>query len=190
MRIKKFFPLLFMACCAVLFSSAANAKKTPDEQRAEINADTSKTLNKLYAVQPSARKDISNAAGYAVFNQFGLKLGIAGGGTSKGYAFHNKNKKKIYMDMVEAQAGLGLGIKKFGLVWIFENEKAYDNFVNSGFEVSGQANLTAASKGKGVSYTGAVAVAPGVWLYQLTDEGLSAELTVKGSKYYKDKKLN
>jgi lipid-binding SYLF domain-containing protein len=179
-----------MAFCTVLFSSAANAKKTPDEQRAEINSDATKALNKLYAAQPSARKAVSSAAGYAVFDQFGIKIGIVGGGTSKGYAFHNKSKKKTYMDMVEGQAGLGLGIKKFALIWIFENEKDFNHFVNNGFTVSGQGNLTASSKGKGVSYTGAVSVSPGVWLYQLTEKGLSAELSVKGSKYYKDKKLN
>jgi hypothetical protein len=29
-----------------------------------------------------------------------------------------------------------------------------------------------------------------VWLYQLTDEGLAAELTAKETKYYKDDDLN
>ena len=31
---------------------------------------------------------------------------------------------------------------------------------------------------------------PGVWLYQLTGDGLAAELTVKSTKYYKNKDLN
>jgi hypothetical protein len=38
--------------------------------------------------------------------------------------------------------------------------------------------------------TGAVSVAPGVWMYQLTDTGLAAEITGKGTKYYKDSDLN
>jgi hypothetical protein len=37
---------------------------------------------------------------------------------------------------------------------------------------------------------GAMAVSPGVWLYQLTDTGLALELTAKGTKYYKDDDLN
>jgi lipid-binding SYLF domain-containing protein len=138
-----------MAACAALFSSAAIAKKSPDEQRAEINNEATKTLNKLYATQPSARKSLSSAVGYAVFNQWGLKIGVVGGGKSAGYAFHNKSKKKTYMAMVEGQAGLGLGVKKFALIWVFETEKAFNNFVNNGFTVSGQGNLTAASNGKG-----------------------------------------
>jgi hypothetical protein len=35
-----------------------------------------------------------------------------------------------------------------------------------------------------------VAIAPGVWLYQLTGDGLALELTAKGTKYYKDGDLN
>jgi len=37
---------------------------------------------------------------------------------------------------------------------------------------------------------GAVAVSPGAWLYQLTRDGLAAELTVKSTKYYKNKDLS
>jgi hypothetical protein len=39
-------------------------------------------------------------------------------------------------------------------------------------------------------YTGAMSVSPGVWVYQLTDDGVAAELTAKGTKYYKDTELN
>ena len=37
---------------------------------------------------------------------------------------------------------------------------------------------------------GALSVKDGVWIYQLTGDGLALELTLKGTKYYKDKKLN
>ena len=39
-------------------------------------------------------------------------------------------------------------------------------------------------------YAGALSVSPGIWLYQLTDDGLALELTAKGTKYYKDAGLN
>ena len=42
----------------------------------------------------------------------------------------------------------------------------------------------------GTTYQGAVAVSPGVWLYQLTGDGLALELTAKGTKYFKDGDLN
>ena len=37
-------------------------------------------------------------------------------------AYDNKTKKATYMKMVEIQAGLGMGIKKFRLVWVFEKQ--------------------------------------------------------------------
>jgi lipid-binding SYLF domain-containing protein len=86
--------------------------------------------------------------------------------------------------------GLGFGVKKFQLVWVFATEKALDGFVNSGWEFGGQATAAAQYQGEGAAAQGALSVSPGVWLYQLTDDGLALELTVKGTKYYKDDSLN
>jgi lipid-binding SYLF domain-containing protein len=92
--------------------------------------------------------------------------------------------------MAEIQAGLGFGVKKFQLVWVFETDKALNDFINSGWEFGAQATAAAKAGDKGTAYQGAVAVAPGVWLYQLTGDGLALELTAKGTKYYKDDALN
>ena len=94
------------------------------------------------------------------------------------------------MKMIEMQAGLGLGVKKFRLVWVFENQKDLNDFINSGWELGGQTTAGAKVDQEGAALAGALSVSPGVGMYQLTDEGLALELTVKGSKYYKDDKLN
>ena len=39
-------------------------------------------------------------------------------------------------------------------------------------------------------FTGATAIASGVYLYQRTDSGLSATLSVSGTKIFKDADLN
>jgi len=103
---------------------------------------------------------------------------------------NNATKKRTYMKMVEVQAGLGMGIKKFRLVWVFEKQKDLDAFVNSGWEIGGQTSAAAQAVGQGVAFAGAMSIAPGVWLYQLTDDGLALELTAKGTKYYMDGDLN
>jgi lipid-binding SYLF domain-containing protein len=79
------------------------------------------------------------------------------------------------------QAETGVGIHTQG---------AFDNFVNRGLEFGGQATLTAQAAGQGGGYAGAIPVSPGVWIYQLTGDGLAASITVKGSKYYKADDLN
>ena len=133
---------------------------------------------------------MQSAAGYAAFSNFGLKILVAGSGTGKGMAVNNKSKAATYMKMAEVQAGLGIGVKKFQLVWVFDTEQALDKFVNSGWEIGAQATASVKAADKGAAYQGAVSVSPGVWLYQMSGDSLAVELTAKGTKYYKDSDLN
>lgn len=94
------------------------------------------------------------------------------------------------MRMAEIQAGLGMGVKKFRLVWVFTTEQAFRDFRDKGWTFGAQATAEAQTGDKGAGLAGALAVGPGVYLYQITDDGLALELTVKGTKYYKDDALN
>ena len=181
--------LLFCAVAPPLASGADDAKKK-EKARADIVKMSDATLSRLYKAQPQAKTAIAKAAGYAVFSNFGMKIFFAGGGSGQGVVVNNGTKKRTYMKMVEVQAGLGMGIKKFRLVWVFENRKDLDAFINSGWEIGGQTSAAAQASGQGVAFAGAMSIAPGVWLYQLTDDGIALELTAKGTKYYKDGDLN
>ena len=168
----------------------AASKEEIKQEKADIRKMGKETLTRLYKVQPSAPKAVSKSAGYAVFSNFGMKIFVAGGGSGKGIIFDNKTKKKTFMKMVELQAGIGMGIKKFRLVWVFENHKDVTEFINSGWEFGGQTSAAAKLGDEGGAFAGAISVSPGIWLYQLTDDGLALELTGKGTKYYKDDDLN
>jgi len=174
-------------------SSGAFGAMTDKEKKAareEAQKMANETLERLYKAQPSAKQAVAKAAGYAVFSNFGLKILVAGSGKGDGLAFNNSTKAVTYMKMFEVQAGLGIGVKKFRLVWVFEKQKDLDNFIKSGWELGGQASAAAQTGDKGTSFAGAMSVSPGVWLYQLTDDGLAVELTAKGTKYYRDDELN
>jgi lipid-binding SYLF domain-containing protein len=160
------------------------------EEQAEVRKTANETLERLYKAQPAARTAVKKAAGYAVFSAFGTKILLAGGGSGKGLAVDNKSKATTYMKMVEIQAGLGIGVKKFRLVWVFEKKSDLDAFIDSGWEMGAQATAAAKAADKGDAFAGAMSVKPGVWLYQITDDGLALELTAKGTKYYKDDDLN
>jgi lipid-binding SYLF domain-containing protein len=160
------------------------------QKRADVRQMTGETLTRLYKAQPSAKKVVESAAGYAVFSNFGMKIFVAGGGSGKGLAVNNKTKKETFMKMVEVQAGFGLGVKKFRLVWVFENQSLLNDFTESGWTLSGQTTAAAKLNEDGGAVAGAMSVSPGIWLYQLTDDGLALELTAKGTKYYKDDALN
>ena len=182
--------IVFATAISAAVPLVALAKDDKEKERAEIRKAGSNALAAVYKVAPSARKAVESAAGYAAFSNFGVKILVAGSGTGKGVAVNNKTKTTTYMRMAEVQAGVGFGVKKFQLVWVFETAEALDKFINSGWEIGAQATAAAKSGDKGTSYQGAVAVSPGVWLYQVTGDGLAVELTAKGTKYYKDSDLN
>jgi lipid-binding SYLF domain-containing protein len=180
-----------LAAAAAALAPASIAKEaSKQEKQAEVRKMTKDTLDRLFKLQPGARAAVQNAAGYAVFSNFGMKIFFAGGGTGSGLAVDNKAKTETFMKMVEVQAGLGLGVKKFRLIWVFENAADLNAFVNSGWELGAQTTAAAKKGQKGEAFAGAMSIKPGVWLYQITDEGLALELTAKGTKYYKDADLN
>ena len=124
------------------------------QKKADIRKMSGETLARLYKVQPSAKEAVSKSAGYAVFSNFGTKIFFAGGGTGRGIAVNNNTKKETFMKMVEVQAGMGLGIKKFRLVWVFENQADLKRFIDSGWEFGGQATAAAQASGKGGAFAG------------------------------------
>jgi len=94
------------------------------------------------------------------------------------------------MKMISAGVGPGLGVKDYRVIFVFENDKVLADFLDSGWSGSAQADAAAKAGEKGGAYSGAVEVAPGVWVYQITENGLALQLTLQGTKYYKDDDLN
>ena len=172
------------------FSNPFGAQKTVAQQREDILKTSSDTLKKLYQIQPKAKALVEKSVGYATFSNFGMKILIAGGGTGSGVVMKKDGSKPIYMNMAEVQAGLGFGIKSFQNIFVFETQAALNDFVNSGWSFGGQVTAAAKYENNGDAYQDAVVVAPGVLMYQLTDSGLAAEITGKGTKYYKSADLN
>ena len=179
--------VLFAPCTAPLFAMDENEIL---QERLHIREMAQEALSTLYEIAPGARTAIEHAAGYGVFSTFGIKIFFAGGTTGKGFVCNNRTKRYTYMKMLQVQGGLGLGISKDRIIWVFETQKALKDFVNLGWDFGGKARATAMVQNHGGTFSGAITVAPGVYLYQLTDSGLAAELTVTGTKYLKDNDLN
>jgi lipid-binding SYLF domain-containing protein len=189
MKSKNKYLLLAAAACALALATHA-AESEKEKQQKEIRNMAQDTLHRLYKAEPRTREVVSHAAGYAVFSNLGVKILVAGSGNGKGVAVNNKSKHETFMKMLQVQAGLGVGVKKFRVVFVFDDEKALDSFVNSGWQLGGQSTAAAKTGDKGGSMAGAASVSEGVWMYQLTDKGLAAEISATGTKYYKDSDLN
>ena len=181
---------LFCSTSYAQLSNPFGTQKTVAQQRQDILKKRDETLKALYQVQPKAKELIEKSVGYATFSNFGMKILIAGGGTGSGVVIKKDGGKAVYMSMAEVQAGLGFGIKSFQNIFVFQTEAALNDFVNSGWTFGGQVTAAAKYEKNGDAYQDATTVAPGVLMYQLTDSGLAAEITGKGTKYYKNTDLN
>ena len=160
------------------------------QARHQVREMSQDALASLYEILPGAQGAIERSAGYAVFSTFGVKLLFAGGTTGKGMVVNKRTGRQTFMKMAQVQGGLGFGVGKNRLIFVFANEQALRNFVDQGWEFGAQGNVSAMADGQGGMFSGAASIAPGVYLYQLTDTGLSATLTVSGTKFFKDGDLN
>ncbi len=183
-------PKLILLAVVYVLALSAHADNNKEKQQKQVRNMAQDTLQRLYKAEPKAKVSVKRASGYAVFSDVGVKILFAGSGDGKGIAVNNRSKQETFMKMFEVQAGLGMGVEKFRVVFVFDNEKAFNSFVNSGWEFGEQATAAAKAGDKGGAMSGAVSVADGVWMYQLTDNGLAVEISATGTKYYKDDDLN
>ena len=161
------------------------------EAQAAIRKESQATPEQArYKAQPSAKAALQKAAGYAAFDNFGMNLFVISTASGKGIVVDRASKKETFMKMVSGGVGLGLGAKDFRVVFVFEKKAAIDNFIKSGWDADAHAEASAKSGQKGGAYEGAISVAPGVWVYQLTETGLALQATLQGTKYYKNDDLN
>jgi len=193
---KKMQKMIILAVMVTLYLTMFGCSTTPmtrsakDDQRDSTRAMTEQTLAGLYKNEPAAKGAVAGAAGYAVFSDFGFKVLIMGGAHGKGMAVSNATKQETFMNMMELQPGLGVGVEKFRLVLIFENPEAYNKFVTSGWEFGANAMAAAKSSSKGGGAAGALSFSEGVKMYQLSDKGVIVGVSITGAKYYKDNDLN
>ena len=168
----------------------ASAKDSPDQEREKTRKMANTTLADLNKLQPGSQAAIQKAAGYAVFNNMGTNVLLLSTARGAGIAINSKTKQETFMKMISAGAGLGIGVKDYRVVFVFENDQALSNFINSGWSGETQADAAAKTSKSGAAYSGAASVAPGVWVYQITKKGVALQLTLQGTKYSKNDDLN
>ena len=187
MRIKK---ITVLVTLSLLFAGLAIAKDSPDKEKEKIRKMSNDTLKDLYKLQPTAKDAIAKASGYAVFDNMGTNLLVLSTARGGGIAINNKTKKETYMKMASAGVGLGLGVKDYRVIFIFQEEAKLNTFLDSGWSGSAQTDAAAKAGTKGDAIAGAVEMDPGVFVYQITKNGLALQVTLQGTKYYKNDDLN
>jgi len=184
--------IVMMGLCLGMLSCSTTpkSKSEKDAARDEVRTMTAQSLNQLYQKEPAAKGAVANAAGYAVFSNFGFKVLFMGGAGGKGMAVNNATKQETFMKMGEFQPGLGLGAEKYHIILIFENPAAFNKFITSGWEIGANAMAAAKDGNEGGGVAGAMTVSEGVKMYQLSETGAIVGVSITAAKYYKDDDLN
>ena len=186
------FLAILLSVMVLMMSSTALAKsdETIEQQRNEVRQLSAATLERLYQKYPNAERVINECYAYATMSNSGVKIGFIGSARGRGLAINNETGEEVFMKMLEVSGGLGLGAKEYDLVFVFEDKDAWDSFIVGKTRFGSSAEATANDGVSGGSFEGADFAAKGTWVYQMTKKGLTLEATLKGTRFFKDKKLN
>ena len=176
----------------LLLIGCAAKGDTPAQQRNTIVQMRQQTLSTLYGKAPDIKREVTRSRGYAVFSNVNNNLLVLSAGSGYGVLRDNRTGRDTYMKMATAGFGVGMGIKKFQALIIFNDATALDRFITTGFDASAQADVAAksAEDGKVVVSEAANADFQKVKMYQLTEQGVAVQATMQGYKYWPDEELN
>lgn len=186
--------MLFSASSsAALFGKNDDPAKEAEkiaEQQSATRKMRDEILEELYELNSETKGLVENSVGVAVFDSLGFNLLLLSTARGGGIARETSSGKETFMRMFSAGGGFGMGVKDFRVVFIFHTKEAYSQFLDSGWDFSGQGDAAAELGDKGQSLELAATVTQGTSIYQITKNGLALQVTLQGTKYYKDKKLN
>jgi len=186
-----------IACAALLLALVPGCRgpkgETKQQKRNHVQQVKKEALAQLYREQPEAKAQLQRAPGYAVFSSVGSKILMLATGSGFGVAVNNRSGKQTYMRMIEAGGGVGIGIKTYKAIYIFNSKEAFDTFVTSGWQAGGDADIGAKMGDQGAEAGADLntdQVTRPVTVYQFTENGVSLSAVATGTKYYPDDELN
>ncbi|MEI8244594.1 MAG: YSC84-related protein [Lentisphaerota bacterium] len=160
------------------------------EKRMTMQKMSDDSLPIFYARYPALKEKISNAAGYAIFNDFGLQIFLPSTESGWGMVYNKTTGEKTYMKMFSLGCGFGLGARDFRALFVFKNQDNIAQFINSGWGLGVQANAVFRFGEVGDGASAAAEVSPGVTLYKITRNGIALQATVQGTKIWGNDDMN
>ena len=151
----------------------------------KIREAAKEALTELFDSNPKAKEIYEKSYGWAAFSNLKLAFGFSGGG-GNGVAEVKETGEKTYMKMGTAGVGLGLGINKYNVIFLFQDSKTFSNFVNKGWQADAGATASAGKHAAEVKTD----FVNGMAIYQITEKGLMANADIAGTKYWQNDKLN
>lgn len=144
---------LLMLAGAVRAQAALFGPKgdNPEEKRQTIRKQRDEMLAELFKSQPKLQDRLKKAAGYATFKQSDVNLFLLASGYGYGMHVDNKTGKETIMRVASLGGGVGLGVKDLRVVFVFNDPKVMQSFVEQGWQFGGKADASAKYQDTGVS---------------------------------------
>jgi lipid-binding SYLF domain-containing protein len=162
-------------------SAAAGLTPLSAEQKRDLAEGHADTLRRLYAISPSSRQLVEDAAGVLVFPR-ALSAGLVVGGEIGNGQLMVKGRHAGYYRTTSASVGLQAGAQSKALVFLFTTPDALRRFQDSqGWSVGADASVALLKIGANGEIDINSARAP-IVAFALTNMGLMANLTVEGTK--------
>lgn len=155
------------------------------EVRHELDTTAEVSLKRLFAAVPQAKALFNKSYGYAVFDNRKTAFLLAAG-SGAGVAFNNTSGQKTYMRMRSLGANIGAGVQFYQSVFLFETERAFNSFIQSGWEATTAADAAFGKAGAAaeVKFNGGMA------FYHLAESGALVSASIAGTKYWVSEDLN
>jgi lipid-binding SYLF domain-containing protein len=167
---------------------AAASKLTPAEKEAGRHAtlkQSAEALEKLYKIQPDARKGIETSAGYAVFDITSIYAILFVGQKGKGVLVDNHSKKNTFMTSARMGTGPGAGKQRVFQIFVFKSKGAMDQFVLTG-GLGGDVTATVSTGTDGAVRS----FNPSIDIYQIPESGMAVQASWGATVYAVDTELN
>jgi lipid-binding SYLF domain-containing protein len=185
----RFSKLLITGVAFVSMLGAGAYAQDKTAKQAEVKAKAMQALEDFYKADPKLKAEVDSAPGFAVFTTYGLSFGVGGAG-GKGIAHNSKAKSDVYMSIAQASAGLQIGASDTRYLFVFNDAKALNDFIEKGWDASAGAAAGAGAGGSAANAKAGAGEFTGGKQYALTKAGLQVGAAVAGTKAWKDKDLN
>ena len=122
-----------------------------EEKRQTVLQQREEMLAELYKTKPELKDRITKAAGYATFKMTDVNLFLLASGRGYGVVKDKKSGKDTFMCVASLGGGVGLGVKDLRVIFVFNDAKVMQQFVEQGWQFGGKGDASAKYKDTGAS---------------------------------------
>ena len=133
-------PKIFISLCSLLMLMLSTQVLAQEQQN-----DTKDALAHFYK-SPQTQPFFHSAYGYAVFPSVGKGGFWIGGAYGSGVVF-KANQAMGFAKLYQISIGLQFGGQAFSEILFFQDQRAYDRFIDGGLELDAQASAVALTEG-------------------------------------------